>query len=292
MAQSKSSAQKTCFVVSQIGHEESEARIQADWVFDGILTPLFREDFKDFCLIRADRINSPGLIDAQVIDNILNSDLVIADLTGLNTNVFYEIGIRHTVAKPIIHIHEVGENIPFDVSLFRSVKYSVKRHSDVERAKADIKESIKLAISPDHRVENPVTQTRGRIELREDATPRERVIESQIEYLTKRISILENGLNEDQNRSNIDIYRGVDRIRINVSNSVYSSVERFLETILITDFAHIILGYEPVSEKIAWLKISKNASAAEMRNLIEYLFEESVVFATRKRAGFPGSIKM
>jgi len=77
-------------------------------------------DFPEFETIRADQISSPGMIDAQIIRHLIDADLVIADLSGLNPNAFYEIGIRHMVAKPIIHMQLDGEVIPFDVMLYRA----------------------------------------------------------------------------------------------------------------------------------------------------------------------------
>lgn len=182
---------KTCFVVCQIGPSDSDARIQADWVFECILKPVFEQKFADYELIRADKINAPGLIDVQIIDYLLNSDLVIADITGLNPNVFYEIGIRHVINRPIVHINAVGEAIPFDVSLFRSVQYSIRRPSDLELAKLEISSAIELAIDLDHVVDNPVTHARGRIIFDEYATPREKILENQIDNIGQRLEKIE-----------------------------------------------------------------------------------------------------
>src|ERR1700744_4521649 len=110
---------KCCFVVSQIGSEDSPERIHADWFLEAIVEPAF-EKLHEFKVERADKLSHPGLIDAQVIHKLLTAEIVIADLTGLNPNVFYEIGIRHMAQKPIIHMHEAGQSIPFDVSLYRS----------------------------------------------------------------------------------------------------------------------------------------------------------------------------
>jgi hypothetical protein len=51
---------------------------------------------------RSDLIEKQGLITGQIISSILTSDLIIADLSYLNTNVFYELGISHTVDTPTI----------------------------------------------------------------------------------------------------------------------------------------------------------------------------------------------
>jgi hypothetical protein len=59
------------------------------------------------------------MIDSQIITSLLDAELVIADLSFLNPNAFYEIGIRHMVQKPIIHMFIEGTDLPFDVKPFR-----------------------------------------------------------------------------------------------------------------------------------------------------------------------------
>jgi len=118
---------KLCFVISPIGDPNSDTRIHADWVLDGIIRPVMA-DFPAFVVKRADNDARPGLIDTQMIDALLNADLAIADLSLLNPNVFYEIGIRHMAQKPIIHMQLATEDPPFDVSLYRAIKFSRVKH--------------------------------------------------------------------------------------------------------------------------------------------------------------------
>ena len=89
---------KLCFVVGPIGADGSPERIHADWLLDGIIQPVMAE-YREFKIERADQMTQPGMIDAQVINALLNADLVIADLSTLNPNAFYEIGIRHHGAE-------------------------------------------------------------------------------------------------------------------------------------------------------------------------------------------------
>ncbi|MDR7145186.1 hypothetical protein [Rhizobium sp. BE258] len=131
----KAAEKKTCFVVGPIGDDDSDDRIHADWLLEEIIEPVFREHFPDFHVARADRMPNPGQITTQVITALLDSELVIADLTTLNPNAFYEIGIRHTIQKPIIHMHLEGQRIPFDVASVRSVKFSRRRPSDLRSAR-------------------------------------------------------------------------------------------------------------------------------------------------------------
>jgi hypothetical protein len=87
---------------------------------EGIIEPVMKH-FPEFTVKRADEDPRPGLIDSQLIGDLLNADLVIADLSFLNPNVFYEIGIRHMAQKPIIHMQLTTEKPPFDVSLYRAI---------------------------------------------------------------------------------------------------------------------------------------------------------------------------
>ena len=132
---------KLCFVVGPLGEEDSEIRIHADWLLEEIIDPVFK-DFPEYNVVRADKITQPGMIDAQIIRNLIDADLVIADLSSLNPNAFYEIGIRHMVQKPIIHMQLAQDKIPFDVRLYRATKFSRARPSDLRRAREELKQVI------------------------------------------------------------------------------------------------------------------------------------------------------
>src|SRR4051794_10757461 len=111
---------KSCFVIGPMGKDGSEARIHADWLFQGIILPVFQQYFVDFEVERSDQITAPGMIDAQMINRLWDSDLVIADMSKVNPNAFYEMGIRHAKGSPIIHMFKKGEEVPFDVKPYRA----------------------------------------------------------------------------------------------------------------------------------------------------------------------------
>ena len=88
-------------------------------------------------------------------------------------DAFYEIGIRHMTQKPIIHMQLVTENPPFDVNLYREIKFSRTRHSDVEKAKEELKLAVDASVLADgYQVTNPVTNARGTSELGTECHPR------------------------------------------------------------------------------------------------------------------------
>jgi hypothetical protein len=136
---------KRCFVVSPISTDGSDARQRADKILKYIIKPTCEElGFKAY---RADEMMSPSLISPRVMREILTADLVIADLTGANPNVYYELAVRHFVGKPVVQLIEQGEDIPFDISDVNTIRVDHKDldsvHKATERLAAFIREGIK-----------------------------------------------------------------------------------------------------------------------------------------------------
>ena len=111
--------QKICFVISPIGDAESPTRKRSDMLLEHVFKPAMEP--LDFQVIRADKISEPGSITIQVIERILQAELVIADLTDHNPNVFYELAVRHAANRGVIHIICSGQPIPFDVADLRTI---------------------------------------------------------------------------------------------------------------------------------------------------------------------------
>ncbi len=56
--------------------------------------------------------------------SIESADLIIADLTGKNANVFYEVGICHAIEKPVLLLAQSMDDVPFDLRHRRVLLYS------------------------------------------------------------------------------------------------------------------------------------------------------------------------
>jgi len=69
----------------------------------------------EFLVFRADNLLNQQNILKDIIQSIHNSDLVIADLSGLNPNVFYELGLAHALRKNVILLTQDIEQLPFDL---------------------------------------------------------------------------------------------------------------------------------------------------------------------------------
>jgi hypothetical protein len=185
--------QETCFVIGPIGSDDSEQRIHADWLYHGIILPVFAEHFSDIQVERADKIPAPGMVSAQIINRLHDADLVIADLSFHNANAFYEMSIRHKVGKPIIHMIRKNEPIPFDVIPHRAIHFSNTTPDEHVKARALLLPAIKASFDPDFEPDNPITHARGRLELEKHATPSEQVLMASLEATENRLAALEVG---------------------------------------------------------------------------------------------------
>ncbi len=72
---------------------------------------------------RADDFYTNQAVMQDVWSAIVNAKMVIGDCSGRNPNVFYEIGISHTLGRPTVLISQSVDDIPFDVRYVRSIVY-------------------------------------------------------------------------------------------------------------------------------------------------------------------------
>lgn len=77
-----------------------------------------------FTCKRADDFMHTRDIMDVVRENIRKAGLIIADMTGNNPNVFYELGFAHALGKPVILITQKRTSVPFDLRAINSVEYS------------------------------------------------------------------------------------------------------------------------------------------------------------------------
>ncbi len=131
---------KTCFIISSIGKEGSEIRAKADEKFDLIFKPVLNE--LDYGVTRADKIGSPGSISREIVENIISSDLVIADVSDENPNVFYELAIRNAVKKSVIVFKGLEQTMPFDIYDKRAISIDMAKPRVWENAKILLKKQV------------------------------------------------------------------------------------------------------------------------------------------------------
>jgi hypothetical protein len=168
----KQEKERTCFVIAPIGEEGSEIRRRSDQVLKHVIGPAAREC--GYEAVRADRISEPGMITSQVIQHLLDDPLVVADLTGRNPNVFYELAIRHAVRKPIAQVIQVGEPIPFDVAQSRIIQVDHHDLDSVARCREELVSQIRSVEKNPSDVDTPISTAIDLQSLRQSENPVER----------------------------------------------------------------------------------------------------------------------
>jgi len=121
MADAAQPTKPLCFVIGPIGADGSPERKHADLLLHAVIKHVLEADEFGYRVKRADEDADPGMIGDRMISNILDAELVVADLTDLNPNAFYELGIRHSSLKPAIHVARAGTSLPFDTVAQRTI---------------------------------------------------------------------------------------------------------------------------------------------------------------------------
>ena len=111
--------EKTCLLITPIGSKDSVEYKKLEGITTNVLEPVLEK--YDYNLVVAHKINNIGSIGEQVFKKILEADLVISNLTGLNPNVMYETAVSHSFGIPTIMICEGETKLPFDIIEERTV---------------------------------------------------------------------------------------------------------------------------------------------------------------------------
>ncbi len=132
-----------------------------------VITP-FTEDFlalyeelkkrfeEKFEFTNAGDLDNQQNILKDIVEGIYQADVIIADLTGLNPNVFYELGLAHAMNKKVIIItQDIGE-LPFDIKSYRANEYSLQ-FNKLPKLIDELKKLLFGAIDGTIKYGNPVT---------------------------------------------------------------------------------------------------------------------------------------
>lgn len=148
-----------CFYISPIGNENSDPRRHSDLFLSTLVEPALKE--LNLEVVRADKIAEPGMITTHILEHIKNCRLVIADLSLLNPNVFYEMALRHAVKLPIVQIIQKADRLPFDVNQVNSI---VIDNTDIysftpriETYRSEITTLARRALEDPEHVGNPIS---------------------------------------------------------------------------------------------------------------------------------------
>ncbi len=142
-----------CFVVMPISdqpgyHQGHFTAVYRDLIKPAIIAAGYRP-------IRADEVKSANIIHMDIINRLIGAPLVVCDLSGLNPNVMYELGIRQSFGLPVVLIKDERTRDIFDIAPIRYQLYQSGRlydttiafHRNLTSAIIDTTESVKEARS-------------------------------------------------------------------------------------------------------------------------------------------------
>lgn len=95
-----------------------------DSSYEGVIKPIGKEF--GFDVLRVDEIPNSGNISQQILENISNSELILAELSGERPNCYYEAGFAHALGKEMIFSIKEGDDIHFDLAGYRFITWSTE----------------------------------------------------------------------------------------------------------------------------------------------------------------------
>lgn len=107
-------------------------------------------------IYRADDLLNQQNILKDIVESIYTANLIIADLTSLNPNVFYELGLAHAFKKDVILLTQDVDELPFDLRSYRVIPYSL-HFKKIESFTSSLLNTIEESIAGTCTYSNPVT---------------------------------------------------------------------------------------------------------------------------------------
>ncbi len=133
---------KTCFVIMPISDQEGYEKGHFRRVYDHIIKPACEN--AGFEPIRADDEVKTNYIVLDIITKILESDIVICDLSAKNPNVLYELGLRQAFNKKALLIKDLKTDRIFDIQGLRTIDYNESLRVDsVQKDIVSVSKSLK-----------------------------------------------------------------------------------------------------------------------------------------------------
>jgi hypothetical protein len=137
----------TCFVMMPFG-------AWFDRYYQEIYAPAIRD--AGYEPVRADELFTTGSVVEQIWDQIEKARVLLADLTGKNPNVFYELGLSHAARKPVVFTAAAVDDVPFDLRHLRVIIYEIREPEWAIRLKKSITDYLRNAAKePEKSIPHP-----------------------------------------------------------------------------------------------------------------------------------------
>ncbi|MDT9490432.1 nucleoside 2-deoxyribosyltransferase [Streptococcus mutans] len=135
----------TVFVITPFGED-----------FLALYDELYKKFENQYKFTNAGDLDNQQNIIKDIVQGINSADIVIADLTGLNPNVFYELGLAHAMNKKVIIITQDLSELPFDIKSYRANEYSLQ-FNKLPKLMEELEKLLAGAVSDKVSYGNPVS---------------------------------------------------------------------------------------------------------------------------------------
>ena len=155
----KTQTGRRCFVILPYpAGEEAAAGPDFDVVYEDLIRPVIEDLNLD--IIRADRVSRSGLIHKEMIENLLEADVVIADVTLGSPDVFFELGIRQTARRAgTVILRHAKSAVPLPISGLRALDYDLDARGGISRQQVIEDCRILLRTHVKNSLDNPSTDS-------------------------------------------------------------------------------------------------------------------------------------
>ncbi len=179
----KQAGKKTCFVICPIGAPGSDMRLWSDDVFENLIDPVATK--YGYEAYRSIEDPKPGAITDYIVRHVHEADLVVADLSFLNPNVFYELALRHAQGKPFIHLSNDVGAIPFDVFGLSAVEIESGGFGAVDKTRRVLDDHFRAVEDGTAVFGNPVSRYHQQLRVNDEGTTQDKINQALIDAVTK-----------------------------------------------------------------------------------------------------------
>jgi nucleoside 2-deoxyribosyltransferase len=127
-----------CFVVMPFGDQDLQV------VYEDFVRPTLVDGCNLLCE-RGDDVFGSNVIMDDILKSVEDADVILADLTGKNANVFYEVGICHALGKPVLLLAQSMDDVPFDLRHRRVLLYEYSPRG-CKRLEGTLKENMNAVL--------------------------------------------------------------------------------------------------------------------------------------------------
>jgi hypothetical protein len=235
-----------CFVIMPISDAHGYESGHFGRVYEHVLKPAIIQ--AGYMPVRADDAVKTDYIVVGIIQQIVESEMVICDFSARNPNVMYELGIRHAFNKPVALIKDRRTEKVFDIQGLRYIEYDDSLRidtvqKDIIKISAAISETAKAGAENLNSVVQLAGIKAAKVPVGQTVSPDTQLLLSAIAALEKRVEASENNLKQTARFFRTEDEKVVfsDGTEAAMNNTVYDSHG---------DEIGVLVDIHPMDEKI------------------------------------------